>query len=141
MFEACGSSRNRASQLVDPDCAAAEMIKPAHAAIANNTHQRRRIGSSCVADSTAHDCFRRPPALKTYTQLSTRQVATALGAFRICTASSAPEPMRGCCEERRMAWAPTERTEATVSHREAEKRRSNRERSSPFVSPLLRFSV
>src|SRR5436189_3826932 len=40
-----------------------------------------------------------------------------------------------------MAWAPTERTEATVSPREAEKRRSNRERSSPFVSPLLRFSV
>src|SRR5204863_3403361 len=33
-----------------------------------------------------------------------------------------------------MAWAPTERTEATVSHREAEKRRSNRTVFSVCVS-------
>jgi len=71
MVEACGNSRNRASQVVDPDCADAEVIKPAHAAIVTNTHQRRRIGSSCLAilprtafrpPAFAHAAARQPPA-------------------------------------------------------------------------------
>src|SRR6266581_121077 len=48
MFEGCGNSRNLVSQLVDPDCAAGVVAKPAHTPTAISRPERRCIVSSCV---------------------------------------------------------------------------------------------
>ena len=49
MFDASGSSRNFASQFVEPDCAAGVVAKQVHVLIATMMANRRAMVSSCLA--------------------------------------------------------------------------------------------